>query len=395
MKTKIQALAKAYEAELRDIRRHLHAHPELSTEEFETADYICNKLTEYGIPFNKGIAVTGIVAHIKGLNPDADCIALRADMDALPINEAGNKTYRSQVEGVMHACGHDAHMACLLGAAKILHELRNEFEGTVKLIFQPSEEDFRSGANIMIAEGALENPRPSAIFGLHVLPEMPTGKIGMKSGPYMASTDEIYITLKGKGGHGATPDQNIDTVLMTAQTLVSLQQIVSRCAPPYVPTVLSFGKMQANGRTNIIPDTGILEGTIRTFNEKWRAQAHQKIKHVASGVAASMGGTAEVHIEHGYPAVFNNLELTEQTRKQAIEFMGDANLVEELELRMTAEDFSYFAQEIPGCFFRLGTGGEGCNHNLHTAEFDLDEAALEIGAGLMAHLAVAHLKKKL
>lgn len=384
MKQKIKDLAKTYKEEVIGIRRHLHAHPELSTEEFETNAFICRMLESYGIEFKSGYSKTGIVAHIYGKNPNKKCVALRADMDALPIEEKSGLSFLSQNKGVMHACGHDFHMASLLGAARILQQTRHEWEGCVKLIFQPSEEDFRAGAKVMIAEGALENPRPSAIYAMHVLPEMPCGEVGFKEGKYMASTDEIYLTVEGKGGHGATPELNVDTVLMSAYILTALQQIVSRQAPPYIPTVLSFGRIIGEGRTNIIPNEVFLEGTLRTFDETWRAEAHRRIERTVVHTAQAMGGNCKLRIDHGYPFVHNDSVITRQAKTWAEAFLSPEQ-VKELELRMTAEDFSYFAQEIPACFFRVGTGK---GHNLHTSTFDVEEEALEIGMGLMAYFSI-------
>lgn len=391
----IKQKAADYSGELRSIRRHLHMHPELSMQEEATSAFIRKKLTEYGIPFKSGLAVHGIVGLIEGQNPSKRVIALRADMDALPIYEKNEVSYCSQNPGVMHACGHDAHMTCLLGAAKILNELKEQFEGTVKLIFQPSEEKFPGGASMMIKEGALQNPSPQEMFGQHVLPTLEAGKVGFKPGKYMASTDEIYLTVKGRGGHGATPEMNVDPVLIAAHILVALQQIVSRNAPPQLPAVLSFGRFIAEGRTNIIPNEVKLDGTLRTFDEKWRAEAHQKIERMAGSIAESMGGSCEVFIDKGYPFLVNDETVTAEAKQAAIEYLGAGNVVD-LDLRMTAEDFAYYSQQIPSCFYRLGTGNveKGIVHNLHTDRFDVDESSLETGAGLMAWLAVNSLKKQ-
>ena len=374
------------------IRRHLHKHPELSMQEKQTSEFIQAKLTEFGIPFTAGIAENGIVGLIEGKNPGKRVIALRADMDALPIVEQNQVEYCSINSGVMHACGHDVHMTSLLGAAKILNELKEQFEGAVKLIFQPSEERFPGGASMMIKEGVLENPAPEKMFGQHVLPTLEAGKVGMKPGKYMASTDEVYLTVKGKGGHGATPELNVDPVLIAAHILVALQQIVSRNAPPQLPAVLSFGRFIADGRTNIIPNEVKLDGTLRTFNEKWRAEAHIKIKNLAQSIARGMGGDCEVFIDKGYPFLVNDENITAEAKRYAIEFLGSENVVD-LDLRMTAEDFAYFSQRVPSCFYRLGTRNEqeGIVHNLHTDRFDVDESSLETGAGLMAWMAIKSL----
>lgn len=388
----IKERASALLPELTAIRRHLHKHPELSMQETATSAFIQKKLTEIGIPFTSGIAQNGIVGLIEGKNPDKHVIALRADMDALPIVEQTKVDYCSTNPGVMHACGHDVHMTSLLGAAQILHEQKGQFEGTVKLIFQPSEERFPGGASMMIKEGVLQNPAPEKIFGQHVLPTLETGKVGMKPGKYMASTDEVYLTVKGKGGHGATPELNIDPVLIAAHILVALQQIVSRNAPPQLPAVLSFGRFIADGRTNIIPNEVKLDGTLRTFDEKWRAEAHVKIANLAQSIARGMGGDCEVFIDKGYPFLVNDEATTDHAKAYAIAYLGAENVVD-LDMRMTAEDFAYFSQKVPSCFYRLGTRNEnkGIIHNLHTDLFDVDESSLEIGAGLMAWMALRSL----
>ncbi len=387
---KIKTMSSAYLNEIIEIRRHIHTNPELGFEEYKTSEFIASKLTEFGIPFKKGIAKTGIVALIQCKNPQKITIALRADMDALPILEQNDVKYKSVNEGVMHACGHDAHVACLLGAAKIINSLKEELQGTVKLIFQPSEEMFPGGALAMINEGVLENPKPDLIIGQHVLPTMDSGKMGLKSGKYMASTDEIYLTVKGKGGHGATPELNIDPIVISAHIIIALQQIVSRNARPDVPTVLSFGRVIANGRTNIIPDLVTLDGTLRTFDEVWRAEVHQKITKMAQSIAEGMGGSCDVRIEKGYPFLVNDDKVTKEVSDNAKAFLGEEN-VKELPLRMTAEDFAYFTQQIPACFYRLGIRNEskGITSNLHTNTFNIDEDSLKTGMGLMAWLAVS------
>lgn len=375
-------------------RRHFHAYPELSGREVETAKYISERLTAMNIPHTKGLAKTGVVGIISGKNPHAKVVALRADMDALPVTEQNKHEFVSRNPGVMHACGHDAHMTSLLGAAAILNGLRDELVGSVKLIFQPSEEKYPGGASVMIREGVLENPVVDRMYGQHVLPTLPAGKVGMRAGMYMASTDEVFLTVKGRGGHAATPELNVDPVLIAAHILVALQQIVSRNAVPSIPSVLSFGRVVANGRTNVIPDEVILEGTFRTYSEEWRAEAHEKIRHLASALAESMGGSCDVFIDKGYPYLVNDETTTANAFNDAREYLGPENVVP-LDLRMTAEDFAYFSQRVPSCFYRLGVRNEekGCTANLHTATFDIDEAALETGAGLMAWLAFQELKR--
>lgn len=392
---RIKQLAASYAPDIRTIRRHLHAHPELSFQEDATSAFVCSKLDEWGIAYKAGYVRTGIVAHIYGRDPQSKVIALRADLDALPIVEENDVTYRSQHHGVMHACGHDVHTSCLLGAARILHELRDQWSGTVKLIYQPGEERLPGGASLMIKEGALDTPPASAIFGQHVFPDLEVGKVGFRPGMYMASTDEIYITVLGKGGHAALPHMLIDPVLITAHLLTALQQVVSRRARPGVPSVLSFGKVIANGATNIIPDHVVLEGTFRTMDEAWRTEAHRIMEETAQHVAQGMGGRCDIRIERGYPFLVNDEQLTEEARQAACDFLGADNVVG-LEMRMTAEDFSYYSQLMPACFYRLGTRNsqKRPTSGLHTSTFDVDEESLEIGSGLMAYLAIAQLQKE-
>jgi amidohydrolase len=391
MKEKIKHLAHQHLNDVISMRRHLHANPELSYEEFETAKFVESKLKEFGIACSSGIAGTGITATIEGVNPTSRLIALRADMDALPIIEENDAPYKSTNTGVMHACGHDVHTSSLLGAALILQQLRNEWEGTVQLIFQPAEELLPGGASLMIKAGIFDKKMPNNIFGQHVFPELPAGKVGFKSGRYMASTDEIYVTVKGKGGHGAKPDRNIDPVLISAHLIVALQQVVSRWANPATPTVLSFGKVIANGATNIIPNEVHLEGTFRTFDENWRYDAHTRMKDLANQLVKSMGGEVDFRIEVGYPVLYNNEELTVKAKSLAIEYLGSDH-VEDLELRMTAEDFAYYSHHMPACFYRLGTASpkdDSKSYAVHNSRFDIDENALEVGMGLMAWLAIA------
>ncbi len=392
LKAQIQQLAKSNAAEIIAVRRHLHANPELSFEEFETAKYVSQFLTAINVDHTTGVAGTGIVALIAGKNPTKKTIALRADMDALPITEANDIDYKSKKIGVMHACGHDVHTSSLLGCAKILSQLRNEFEGTVKLIFQPGEEKLPGGASLMIKANALENPKPNAILGQHVMPSIPVGKVGFRQGMYMASCDELYLTVKGKGGHAAMPDKLIDPVLIAANIIVSLQQIISRNCDPKTPAVLSFGKVMANGATNIIPDEVKIEGTFRTLNEEWRKDAHAKMKKMATAIAEGMGGECEFEIMGGYPFLKNEPQLTARMQQAAEQYLGKENVLD-LDLYMAAEDFSYYTQVLDACFYRLGTRNEVRNiiSGVHTTTFNIDENALEIGAGLMAWLAIEEL----
>lgn len=388
MTDSIKALAKQIHPDLLRIRHHLHAHPELSYEEYQTAGFIAAELESIGIEYQKEVAGTGIVALIKGNNPDSKCIALRADMDALPVEEANNIDYKSQNRGVMHACGHDVHTTCLLGAARILHHLKDSFEGTIKLLFQPGEEQNPGGASLMIAAGVLENPKPAAIVALHVFPELPAGCVGFRPGQYMASSDEIFITVAGRGGHAALPHTTVDPISIAAQIIVALQQVVSRKCDPLIPTVLSFGKIAGGHTTNVIPDKVELAGTLRTFDEAWRYQAHQLIRDIATQTASSLGGKAIVEIPKGYPSLYNDPELTSKVRDMATHYIGNEH-VKDLDLRMTAEDFSFYAQRIPGCFFRLGTNKNNEYHTapVHTPHFNINEDALPVGAGLMAYIA--------
>jgi amidohydrolase len=391
MKQKIQELAANIFNEVVGYRQHIHANPELSFYEFQTSAFIKDKLNTWGIEFTE-MANTGVVGLIKGAIPSNQVIALRADMDALPIQEANDKPYRSQNEGVMHACGHDVHSSSLLGTAYILNELKSEFAGTIKLVFQPAEELLPGGASIMIEEGVLENPKPQAMVGQHVMPLIETGKVGFRSGIYMASTDELYVTVTGKGGHGAQPHQNIDPVLITAHIIVALQQIVSRNADPRLPSVLSFGKVNANGATNIIPNEVKLEGTFRTLNEDWRNEAHKLMKKMAEGIAESMGGSCDFDIHRGYPFLINEEKLTANARQFSEDYLGAENVID-LDIWMAAEDFAYYSQVTNACFYRLGTGNaaKGTTYSVHTPNFDIDEDALKVSTGLMAYIALKQL----
>ncbi len=383
---KIKTLAREYTPEFINIRHHLHAHPELSYQEFETSKFVQHKLNELGIPFQI-MATTGVAGLIKGKNPEKRIVALRADMDALPIKEENDIPYKSKNEGVMHACGHDVHTTCLLGAAKILNELKDEWEGTVKLIFQPGEEKNPGGASLMIKDGVLENPKPSAIFGLHVHPGLAIGKLSFRSGKVMASADELYITIKGKGGHAASPNLCIDPILIASHLIIALQQIVSRNNDPHNPSVLSITAFNGGTTTNVIPNEVKLKGTFRAMDEEWRFRAHELIRKMTHDLVQSMGGEAELLIDIGYPSVYNSEALHEIAIHKAIEYMGAAN-VEETEKRMGAEDFGYYTQQIPGCFFRIGVMNEakGITSGVHTPTFNIDDNAIEIGMGMMAWL---------
>ncbi|MBP8849652.1 MAG: amidohydrolase [Breznakibacter sp.] len=393
LKQRIKELIKENYEEILSIRRHIHQHPELSFEEYNTSQFVAKKLEEYGVPFKQGFVKTGIVGRIEGKNPSKRVIALRADMDALPIEEAVECVYKSQTMGVMHACGHDAHTASLLGTIKVLTQLKDEFEGTILVIFQPGEESFPGGAKLMMEEGALNDPKPELIIGQHVLPDMATGNVGFRGGFYMASGDEVHMVITGKGGHAAMPHTLTDTVLVTSHIIVALQQIVSRFVPADIPTVLSFGKVIANGATNIIPEKVVVAGTLRTFNEEWRAKIKSKIREIATATAEMMGAHVEIDIKDGYPMVFNNEEVTQKCQQFAEEFLG-AKHVEAMTIRMTAEDFGYYTQAYPATFYRFGVKQDDgvATGALHTPQFNLNERSLETSSGLMAWLAINLLK---
>jgi hippurate hydrolase len=384
----IKNLARTYSSEFIEVRHHLHANPELSYEEYNTSKFIQSKLSEWNIPFEVK-ATTGVVGLIKGKNPDKKIVALRADMDALPIVEENEVPYKSTNLGVMHACGHDVHTTCLLGAAKILNETKEEWEGTVKLIFQPGEEKNPGGASLLIKEGVLENPAPEKILALHVHPGMEAGQFSFRGGMVMASADEIYITIKCKGGHAAAPQFTADSILIASHLVISLQQIISRNNNPFNPSVLSITAMNGGNTTNVIPSQVKLMGTFRAMNEEWRFKAHEMIIKQTKELVTAMGAEVDVRIDVGYPFVFNNEELSLQARAIAEEFAGAEN-VSETELRMGAEDFAYYSHQIPGCFFRLGAGNKakGITSNVHTPTFNIDEAAIEHGMGMMAWLAI-------
>ncbi len=383
---KIKSLANQYAGEFIEVRHHLHANPELSYKEFETSKFIQSKLKEFGIDYEIK-ATTGVVATIKGKNPESRIMALRADMDALPIQEGNDIAYQSKNKGVMHACGHDVHTTILLGASKILNEIKSDWEGTLKLIFQPGEEKNPGGASLMIKDGVLENPKPQGILALHVHPELPVGKLSFRKGRVMASADEIYITIKGKGGHAAAPHLTTDTVLIASHLVVALQQIISRNKNPLSPSVLTISSFQGGHTTNVIPSEVKLMGTFRAMDEGWRYKAHGLITKLATELVHSMGAEIDLLIDVGYPTVDNDHALTDAAWKLADEFMGKENVFE-TEMRMGAEDFGYYTQIVPGCFYRLGVRNEakGIIHGVHTPKFNIDESAIETGIGMMAWL---------
>jgi len=390
LKNSVKNRAVALAPELLAIRRHLHANPELSFKETQTAAFVTQQLRDMGLaPY--AVAGTGVVALIEG-QPGGPVVALRADMDALPIQEISDVPYKSLNAGVMHACGHDVHTTCLLGAARLLTEQRANFRGTVKLLFQPGEELLPGGASLMIKDGVLENPKPAEVLGQHVFPRLPVGQIGLRPGRYMASTDELYLRIKGQGGHGAMPELNLDPVLVAAHLIVAAQQIVSRRANPKMPSVLSFGKVIANGATNVIPDEVYIEGTFRTLDEAWRDEAHRHLRQLCEGLASSMGAVCELEIRRGYPCLDNNPTVTARVRAAAEAYLGAENVIE-LDQWLAAEDFAYFSQAAPACFYRLGTRAADGRFaaSVHTPGFDIDEQALSLGAGLMAWLTLQEL----
>jgi len=390
---KIKQLVSAeFMEEMTGIRRHLHSHPELSFREEETSRYVRELLDRWKISYRYPVAGTGIVATVKGSGPGPR-IAVRADMDALPIMEESGVDFISENPGVMHACGHDVHMTCLLGAIRLVDRMKDQMNGELMFIFQPGEEKIPGGASLMLEDGVFRYGLPDVIIAQHVLPDMDAGRVGFREGNYMASSDEIYITVNGKGGHGALPQGINDPVLMASHILITLHQEIRRKSPSGIPTVISFGKVVADGAVNVIPDRVFLEGTFRTMNEPWRKEAHDLIRQVASGIAQGMGGTCEVEVRKGYPVLRNDPPLTGRCRKLAAEFLGE-HQVEDMDIRMTAEDFAWFAQTIPGMMYRLGvrTPGSAEVYPLHTPGFRIDESALETGIGLMAFLSLELLK---
>jgi amidohydrolase len=387
MINKIKELAETIFDDVVAIRRHIHKNPELSFKEHETSSYIKSILTTWGIPFTENIADTGIVVLLQGNNPESKTIALRADFDALPIIEENEVDYCSANKGVMHACGHDAHTASLLGVAKILNSLKSKWEGSVKFVFQPAEEQFPGGAQQMIKEGVLENPKVEKIFAQHVFPELEVGKVGFRPGQYMASADEIYITIKGVGGHAALPHKYNNPIVAAAKLITNLEEHFLQYQE--MPSVFAIGFVQANGHTNVIPESIELKGTFRTMNEEFRDISHEKMQAIALAIAREYSIDVDFSIIKGYPSLYNNEPLTKDAIGFAKEYMGEENVIT-LDVRMTAEDFSYYSHEVPSCFYRLGTANasKGITHGLHTSRFNIDEEALKVGMGLMAYLTI-------
>ena len=390
----IKLLSSKFHKDIISIRRYLHSNPELSFEEYNTSKYIASIIKKLNLKAKEGIAKTGLEVIIEGKKSSSDkVIALRADIDALPIQEENEVEYKSKNKGVMHACGHDVHTSSLIGVAKILKELQNEFSGTVKLIFQPGEEKLPGGASLMIKEGILKEPKPDLIFGQHVFPDISTGMVGFCKKVSMASTDEIRLKVKGKGGHAAMPDKLIDPIVIASNIIISLQQVISRFKPPLISSLISFGKIEGLGATNIIPDEVNIEGTFRAMNEDWRNTALNMIKKISEKTAEAMGAICKVEITKGYPCLENNEELVNRSIEYTEQFLGKENIIN-LEPKLYAEDFAYYAQKIPACFYGLGVKNITRNFNtmLHTSTFDIDEKALEIGMGLMAWLTFNELK---
>jgi amidohydrolase len=392
----IKSYSQKYYAKVLGIREHLHRHPELSFAEFETSKYIQEQLKSAGIPFSMGYVKTGIVALIEGKNPGKKTILLRADMDALPIEEKNNVPYKSVNKGVMHACGHDVHSACGLGAAFILNDLKNEFEGTVKIMFQPGEEVLPGGAKLMIEEGVLENPKVEKAVALHVFPSMEAGKVGFRAGMYMASTDELYLTVNGKGGHAAMPAEYVNPLLIASEILLEINDafMLRDASGEKIPTVVAFGKIEGKGATNVIPEKVEIAGTLRTMNETWREKVHEELEKIVKKISSEYKIESTLRIKKGYPFLVNDVSFTNDCFKAAQNYLGDEN-VEELSLRMTAEDFAFITQKVPSCFFRLGTGNKqrGITSGVHTPTFDIDEKALEVGMGIMSWLVINELGK--
>lgn len=397
----IKALAKQNAEDIISIRRRLHQYPELSFQEFKTSEFVCSILDKHHISYTKGHVKTGVIALIKGKNPEKKTILLRADLDALPIEEKNNVDYKSKNNGIMHACGHDAHTASVLGTAIILNQLKNDFEGTVKIMFQPGEEVLPGGASLMINEGVLQNPKVDLAIAQHVFPSMEVGRVGFRSGMYMASTDELHITITGKGGHAAMAGEYNNPLVVAAHVITEIEKQfpfiidaegVARSKENNIPTVIAFGKIEGKGATNVIPESVYLAGTLRTMDEAWRLTVKGKIKAIIHAVCNQYQAKTDINIIDGYPFLTNDLEITAQCKQAAIDYLGKEN-VEDLPLRMTAEDFAYITQQVPSCFYRLGTGNktQGITSGVHTSSFNIDEKSLEIASGLMASMALSHL----
>ena len=383
----IKSLSHNFLEEIIEIRRHLHQYPELSFKEEKTSLYIKSILKKWNIPFIDNIAGNGIMVILRAKNPDSHIIALRADIDALPIHEESNISYCSKNKGVMHACGHDAHTASLLGAIKILSSIKEHWKGTIKFIFQPAEEMLPGGAKQMIEEGVLVKPTVKRMLAQHVFPELEYGKVGFRKGKYMASTDELHVDICGKGGHAALPDKYNNPIIAASQLIVNLNQHFKNLNNNYI--VCAIGFVEALGSTNIIPNHVYLKGTLRVIDESSRLKAHKDILAISNDISKQYSLKVDFDIRKGFPCLINDHQLTSDSVKYAIQYLGNDNVVE-LPIRMTAEDFAYYSQLVPSCFYRLGTGNkqQGITHALHTSQFNIDERSLEIGMGLMAYLAI-------
>ena len=385
--TKVSAI---YE-KIKGYREHLHQNPELSYKEFNTMEYVAAKLKEIGIPYEKGVAGTGIIGIIRSSKHSENqaCIGLRADLDALPIQEQNTASYKSKVEGIMHACGHDVHTSILLGAAEILFELREDLEHPVKLIFQPGEEKNPGGASLLIEAGVLENPKVKEMYALHVFPELEVGKLAIRPGLNMASCDELHLEIIGVGGHGAMPEKCINPILIGSEFIIEAQNIIHKSCPKEVPCVISFGHFDALGATNVIPERAEIKGTFRTMNEEWRQKAAILLMDLANNLENKYKGNVNLIISKGYPFLKNDEELTEKLKTKFESFFGPEK-IEGLALRMTSEDFSFYSQTIPVCFFRLGVGNKekGIIYSVHHPKFDVDSACLKTGMLAMIQAAL-------
>ncbi len=387
LKERIQQIFDSKKEKITEIRRHIHQYPELSFQEFETQKFISKNLDDLGIE-NYSVADTGVIGMIRGQNPEKKLVVLRGDIDALPIFENTGLEFASRNEGVMHACGHDVHTSCVLGAGMILNELKDEFEGSVKLLFQPGEEKLPGGATKVIASGELNKPVPDVIIGQHVFAELEVGKVGFRPGLYMASADEIYIDVKGPGGHAAMPEKTVDVLKASSQLILALKDFVDENTPDTIPTVLTFGKIEGKGATNVIPKLVHIEGTFRTMDESWRAGVHQNLERITKSIAEESGAEIEIEIRKGYPCLINDEEATKNSKTAAQLFLGEDNVID-LDLRMTSEDFAFYTQQYKSCFYRLGIRTPGnIITGLHSPEFVVDERALETGSKLMAYLAI-------
>ena len=388
MINKIKSLAKELKNDIIGVRRHMHQFPCLSFEEYETAQFIHALLDSWNIE-HEFLTETGIVATIKGRSPEKKTIALRADIDALPIQEKNEYSYKSTFDGVMHACGHDAHAAMLLGAANILNQLKDDFEGTIKLIFQPGEEKLPGGASVMIKNGVLKDV--DLIIAQHVYPDLPCGEVGFHAGEFMASCDEINITIKGRGGHAAKIKERDNTTVAAAKLLCAISELSSEFNKEQRknPIIIAFGSFIADGTYNVIPNEVTLKGTMRTFDENDRKTIKNKIKELCAEVASSFNVETDLFIEEGYPVLINDVSLTNSLKNKTVDFIGEEK-VKDIPQLMTAEDFAWYSHQTKACMYRIGTSNieKGIVSKQHTPTFDIDEDALETGMGLMAWLAV-------